>query len=129
MVNQYVESSLLDQRRGLIATNIEFVEGGARRDVLQPTAGQIIDDVDLILVMTVNPGFGGQIFIHSQLEKIRHVRKLIDQSGRDILLEVDGGITPETAPLAIKAGANLLVAGTAVFKSKDYTKNIQDLRS
>lgn len=89
----------------------------------------LIDDVDLILVMTVNPGFGGQKFIRSQLEKIRQVRQLIDQSGKDILLEVDGGITPETAPLAIKAGANVLVAGTAVFKSKDYTKNIQDLRS
>lgn len=89
----------------------------------------LIDDVDLILVMTVNPGFGGQKFIHSQLEKIRQVRQLIDQSGKNILLEVDGGITPETAPLAIRAGANVLVAGTAVFKSKDYTGNILALSS
>lgn len=89
----------------------------------------LMDNVDLILVMTVNPGFGGQNFIHSQLEKIHQVRQLIDQSGKNILLEVDGGITSETAPLAIRAGANVLVAGTAVFKSKDYTGNILALSS
>jgi ribulose-phosphate 3-epimerase len=89
----------------------------------------LMDNVDLILVMTVNPGFGGQNFIHSQLEKIHQVRQLIDQSGKSILLEVDGGITSETAPLAIRAGANVLVAGTAVFKSKDYTGNILALSS
>ena len=89
----------------------------------------LISDIDLILVMTVNPGFGGQKFIMSQLEKVRQVRELINRSGKDILLEVDGGITEETAPLAIAAGANVLVAGTAVFKTPKYDKNILSLRS
>ncbi len=87
-----------------------------------------LDDIDLILVMTVHPGFGGQKFIESQLDKIQALRQKIDQTGRDILLEVDGGITPETAQLAVAAGADILVAGTAVFKGKDYKKNMNDLR-
>ncbi|MEM8833038.1 MAG: ribulose-phosphate 3-epimerase [Pseudomonadota bacterium] len=89
----------------------------------------IIDDVDLILIMTVNPGFGGQSFI-DVLEKIKDARARIDASGRDIDLEVDGGITPATAPLAIEAGANVLVAGTAVFKDgpEHYARNIQAIR-
>ncbi len=89
----------------------------------------IIDDVDLILCMTVNPGFGGQGFIPI-LDKIADVRKRIDASGRDIDLEVDGGITPETAKKVIAAGANVLVAGTSVFKDgpEGYAKNIQALR-
>lgn len=87
-----------------------------------------LDDIDLILVMTVHPGFGGQKFIESQLDKIQALRQKIDQTGRDILLEVDGGITPETAKLAVAAGADILVAGTAVFKGKDYKKNMNDLR-
>lgn len=90
----------------------------------------VIDLVDLILVMTVNPGFGGQSFIDSQIEKIAAVRALIDASGRAIDLEVDGGITPETAPGAIDAGADVLVAGTAVFKGGQnaYAANIAALR-
>jgi len=75
----------------------------------------ILGDIDLILVMSVNPGFGGQSFIDSQRVKIRQVRELIDRSGRAIELEVDGGINGQTAPLAIEAGADVLVAGTAVF--------------
>jgi ribulose-phosphate 3-epimerase len=90
----------------------------------------VLDDVDLVLVMTVNPGFGGQSFIKSQLSKIKKIRALIDKTGRDIDLEVDGGITPETAPLAIAAGADVLVAGTASFQGgpKAYAKNIRALR-
>ena len=89
-----------------------------------------MDMADLILVMTVNPGFGGQKFIASQLEKIRTIRQKIDKSGRAIDLEVDGGITPETAPLVTRAGADVLVAGSAVFtgKAADYAKNIGALR-
>lgn len=89
----------------------------------------IMNDVDLILIMTVNPGFGGQSFI-DVLDKIKEVRARIDATGRDIDLEVDGGITPETAPLAIEAGANVLVAGTAVFKDgpEQYARNIQAIR-
>jgi ribulose-phosphate 3-epimerase len=88
----------------------------------------VIDMVDLILVMTVNPGFGGQGFLASQLPKIRAARERIDASGRAIALEVDGGITPETARDAIAAGADTLVAGTSVFKSRDYAGNIARLR-
>ncbi len=90
----------------------------------------IMDQVDLILVMSVNPGFGGQKFMHSQLAKIRKLREMIDATGRDIHLEVDGGVTPETAPLCIEAGATALVAGTAVFKGGPgaYAANIAALR-
>jgi ribulose-phosphate 3-epimerase len=94
----------------------------------------LIDLVDLILIMTVNPGFGGQAFIESQLQKIEAARKRIDAqkkiSGRDIALEVDGGITPETARRAVAAGADTLVAGTAVFQGgpSRYAANIAALR-
>jgi len=90
----------------------------------------LIDDIDLVLVMSVNPGFGGQSFISSQLRKIEAVRKMIDKSGRDIRLEVDGGIDAATAPLAIAAGADVLVAGTATFKGGPaaYADNIKRLR-
>ena len=89
----------------------------------------IIDDVDLILCMSVNPGFGGQGFIPI-FDKIKDVRARIEASGRDIDLEVDGGITPETAKQVIAAGANVLVAGTSVFKDgpDKYADNIQALR-
>jgi len=90
----------------------------------------ILGDVDLILVMTVNPGFGGQSFIDSQRTKMRDVRALIDRSGRAIELEVDGGINGQTAALAIEAGADVLVAGTAAFAGgpKRYRDNIAKLR-
>jgi ribulose-phosphate 3-epimerase len=91
----------------------------------------VIDEVDLVLVMSVNPGFGGQAFIESQLRKIEAIRKKIDQTGRAIDLEVDGGIDRETAARAIDAGADALVAGTAVFRGgRDaYAENIRMLRS
>lgn len=90
----------------------------------------LIDDIDLVLIMSVNPGFGGQSFISSQLRKIEAVKKMIDKSGRDIRLEVDGGIDAATAPLAISAGADVLVAGTATFKGGPdaYSYNIRRLR-
>jgi ribulose-phosphate 3-epimerase len=90
----------------------------------------VIDLVDLVLIMSVNPGFGGQSFISSQLRKIEAAAKLIRQTGRDIALEVDGGVTPETAKQAIAAGANVLVAGTSVFKggAAHYAANIAALR-
>jgi ribulose-phosphate 3-epimerase len=90
----------------------------------------LIDQIDLILVMTVNPGFGGQAFIESQLEKIRTLRQMIDSSGRDIDLEVDGGINMTTASAAIAAGADVLVAGTATFVGGPgaYAANIRGLR-
>ena len=90
----------------------------------------LLDELDLILVMSVNPGFGGQSFIENQLRKIEQLRAKIDASGREIILEVDGGLTPETAPRAISAGVTSIVAGSAVFKggSKDYAQNIMALR-
>lgn len=88
----------------------------------------VLDSVDLVLVMTVNPGFGGQSFIPSALEKVARVRAMIGE--RAIRLEVDGGVSPETAPALIRAGADVLVAGTAVFtgQAKDYAANIAALR-
>ncbi len=90
----------------------------------------LIEEVDLVLVMSVNPGFGGQRFIDSQLRKIEAIRKMIDKTGKAIDLEVDGGIDRETAPRAIAAGANVLVAGTATFKGgpSAYADNIRALR-
>jgi ribulose-phosphate 3-epimerase len=90
----------------------------------------LMDLVDLILVMSVNPGFGGQSFIYSQLKKIEAIATRIARSGRDIALEVDGGINPDTAKQAISAGATVLVAGTAVFKggAGQYAANIAALR-
>jgi len=91
---------------------------------------EVIEDIDLVLVMSVNPGFGGQSFITSQLRKIEALRKLIDATGRSIDLEVDGGIDATTAPQAIAAGADVLVAGTATFRGGPdcYAENIQRLR-
>ncbi len=90
----------------------------------------LIDDIDLVLVMSVNPGFGGQSFIHSQLRKIEAVRKMIDKSGRQIFLEVDGGVDLVTAPQCVAAGADVLVAGTATFKGGPdcYAANIAALK-
>jgi len=90
----------------------------------------LLDLVDLVLIMTVNPGFGGQEFIASQLRKVEAAAERIARSGRTIALEVDGGVTPETARLAIDAGANVLVAGTAVFSGgpERYAANIAALR-
>ncbi|MEE9140836.1 MAG: ribulose-phosphate 3-epimerase [Alphaproteobacteria bacterium] len=85
----------------------------------------VLDKVDLVLVMSVNPGFGGQRFIPSQLDKIHHIREMI--ADRDIELEVDGGITTENAGEVVAAGANVLVAGSAVFNG-DYAANIRALR-
>jgi len=89
----------------------------------------VMDLVDLVLIMTVNPGFGGQSFI-PLFEKIEAARKMIDASGREIDLEIDGGVNPETAAQCIKAGADVLVAGTAVFKDgpDGYAANIEALR-
>ena len=88
----------------------------------------VLDLCDLILVMSVNPGFGGQSFLDSQLPKLAALRRLIDESGRDIALQVDGGVTVETAPRCIAAGADVLVAGTAVFGAPDYAAAIRALR-
>ncbi len=91
----------------------------------------VLGDLDLVLVMSVNPGFGGQAFIKSQLDKIAALRRMIDATGKQIDLEVDGGVNPETARECIKAGADALVAGTAVFSGgpSKYAANIKALRA
>jgi ribulose-phosphate 3-epimerase len=98
---------------------------GTHPDVVDP----VIDELDLILVMSVNPGFGGQSFIPSQLEKIKALAAKIKASGRNIILEVDGGVNPITSQQCIEAGATALVAGSAVFKGAgSYAENIAALR-
>ena len=91
---------------------------------------ELIEDIDLILVMSVNPGFGGQKFIKTQLEKIRRIRDLITDAGREIELEVDGGVNSKNAEEIIAAGADVLVAGTAIFQNgrQAYADNIKALR-
>jgi ribulose-phosphate 3-epimerase len=94
------------------------------------TLDYLIDDIDLVLVMSVNPGFGGQSFITSQLRKIEAVRKMIDKTGRDIVLEVDGGVTAANVRQVVDAGADALVAGSATFSGgpERYAANIAALR-
>ena len=108
------------------------VKAGVALNPATPAAAalEVIDDVDLILVMSVNPGFGGQAFIASQLRKIADLRAAIDSSGREIMLEVDGGVNAETAMSVIEAGADVLVAGSAVFRgdASQYAANIARLR-
>jgi ribulose-phosphate 3-epimerase len=87
-----------------------------------------MDLVDIIMVMTVNPGFGGQAFIESQLPKIALLRRAIDNSGRKIALQIDGGVTPKTTPALLAAGADTLVAGTAIFSTPNYTAAIAAIR-
>jgi ribulose-phosphate 3-epimerase len=89
----------------------------------------VMDLVDIIMVMTVNPGFGGQAFIESQLPKVEALRRMIDATGRKIALQIDGGVTPLTAPRLIAAGADTLVAGTAVFGKPDYAAAITAIRA
>jgi ribulose-phosphate 3-epimerase len=90
----------------------------------------MLDEIDLVLVMSINPGFGGQSFMRSQLKKIERLRAMIDATGRDIPLEVDGGVTAETAPLCVAAGASAVVAGTAVVKGvpQNYASSIASLK-
>src|SRR5580698_6706593 len=115
----------------------DFAEAGADGLTVHPEAGphvhrtlQLIRSLGKKPGVVLNPGFGGQSFITSQLKKIEAAAKLIERTGRDIALEVDGGITPETARRAIAAGANVLVAGTSVFKggAAHYAANIASLR-
>lgn len=117
--------------RTLQAIKSHGVKAGVSLNPATPieSIAHVMDMVDLILIMTVNPGFGGQSFI-PLLDKIAAARKMIDATGRDIDLQVDGGVNPETAKQVIDAGADLLVAGTAVFKDgpDQYAANIKALR-
>lgn len=88
----------------------------------------IITDVDLVLLMSVNPGFGGQAFIENTIAKVKRLRKLIDESGAQALIEVDGGVQEDTAPRLVQAGADVLVSGSYVFKAKDPIATIHWLK-
>ena len=88
----------------------------------------IIVEVDLVLIMSVNPGFGGQVFIENAIKKVERLRKLIDETGSHAIIEVDGGVQGETAPRLVKAGADMLVSGSYVFKSPNPTETIKSLR-
>ena len=89
----------------------------------------IICDVDMVLLMSVNPGFGGQTFIENTIQKVGRLRKLIDESGSKALIEIDGGVQEKTAPRLVKAGADVLVSGSYVFKSATPEETIRQLRS
>lgn len=88
----------------------------------------IITEVDMVLLMSVNPGFGGQKFIPNTLKKVEQLREMITRNGASALIEVDGGVNPENAPLLQRAGADVLVAGSSVFKAPDMIKAIQELK-
>ena len=88
----------------------------------------ILGDIDMVLLMSVNPGFGGQTFIENTIAKVQRLRRMIDESGSKVLIEVDGGVQGETAPRLVKAGVDVLVSGSYVFKSKTPEQTIHDLR-
>jgi ribulose-phosphate 3-epimerase len=89
----------------------------------------VLDDIDLVMLMSVNPGFGGQTFIPATLEKIHRLKTMIDRRGLETGIELDGGISPETIGPAAHAGANIFVAGSAVYGSASYAKTIEELRA
>ena len=89
----------------------------------------IIGEVDMVLLMSVNPGFGGQKFIENSIQKVRRLRELIRQSGSHALIEVDGGVQAETAPRLVEAGADVLVSGSYIFNSPDPLKTIEELKA
>jgi ribulose-phosphate 3-epimerase len=114
----------LQQIRGLGKKACVVLNPATPASAIEPVLG----DVDQVLVMSVNPGFGGQSFIESSLPKLAQIRRWIDERGLDVELEVDGGISPDTIERAARAGANVFVAGTAVFGEPDYQAAIADLR-
>ena len=103
------------------------IKPSSSEEIIEP----YLDYCDLVLVMTVEPGFGGQKFMSSQLEKIKNIKEMINNKDRNILIEVDGGINLETSKLCIEAGANVLVAGSAIFSqdTSNYSKLVKSLRN
>ena len=129
MMNVHVEAC-----RHLHRTVQEIHQAGMKAGVtLNPASPvslleDIIGDVDMVLLMSVNPGFGGQKFIENTIQKVQRLRKMIDDSGSKALIEIDGGVQHETAPRLVKAGADVLVAGSYVFGSQNPEQVIHDLR-
>jgi ribulose-phosphate 3-epimerase len=118
-----IEKSLAKIKQLGVKTGISIMPATIASEI-----DHLLDIVDLVLVMTVQPGFGGQSFMHDQLSKIRHIADRLEKIGRkDVILSVDGGINKDTAPLAIKAGANMLVSGSYIFGQKDYAQAIESL--
>ena len=131
LVTVHVESDTEEKLHDAIARI--HAKGKRAGVVLKPktpaeTVLPFLNEVELVLVMTVEPGFGGQAFMESQLDTIRQVRAIIDRYNPACELEVDGGISPKTAPLVVEAGANVLVAGSAVYGKEDVAAAIQALR-
>ena len=134
MIVAHVEAST-HIHRTMQAIRAQGVKAGVALNPGTPASAvsEVLDLVDMVLVMTVNPGFGGQKFIHSGVEKTRQIRQMIGD--RDIHIQIDGGVTPETAPLVVDAGADVLVAGSAVFKGGSvvnpevYGDNMRAIRS
>lgn len=131
LVNVHVEADSEDQIHAALGS--VRAEGKLCGVTLKPKTPAeavlpFLNEVDLVLVMTVEPGFGGQHFMHDQLEKVRSIRRLIDRSGRAVRLEVDGGVDADTAPLCLDAGADTLVAGSSVFRAADRAEVIRRLR-
>ena len=120
---EYIDLALQDIRRHGIKSSLAL-----RPKTPASAVEPWIDTLDMVLPMTVEPGFGGQSFMMDQLPKIRQLRTMIEERGLDCDVEIDGGVTPETAPLAIEAGANVLVAGSAVFGKADRRAAIAGLR-
>lgn len=92
------------------------------------TIKHVLEDVDMVLIMTVNPGFGGQSFIESTIEKIQELKKLIDEKNLNVDIQVDGGIKPNNIDKVVKAGANIIVAGSAIFNSDDISQTVKLMR-
>jgi ribulose-phosphate 3-epimerase len=130
IITIHAESSIhLDRSLDLIKSYDKLVGVSLVPSTPENILDYIIEKVDLILVMTVNPGFGGQKFLSSQLKKIENIRKKIDKIGKKIELEVDGGINNITAPQVINAGADVLVSGSYIFSSQSYELAIKNLKS
>ncbi|MDE5987969.1 MAG: ribulose-phosphate 3-epimerase [Duncaniella sp.] len=120
-------------------THLDRVIGSIREAGMKPAVAlnpatpvmllrDVIRDLDMVLLMSVNPGFGGQSFIPNTVRKVRELRELIEESGSAAVIEIDGGVNLETAPALVEAGADILVAGSYVFKAPDPAKAISDLR-
>ena len=126
----HVESSERHLHRALQQIHANGMQAGVVLNPATPICScvHLLSECDLVLLMSVNPGFGGQSFIHETLNKIRLLKEEITKRSLPTLIEIDGGVNPETAKLCIEAGADILVAGSAVFKAKDPKKMIADLR-
>ena len=131
LVNVHVEADRPEQiEKALLAVKEEGKRCGV---TLKPATSweavlPYLDLIDLVLVMTVEPGFGGQSFMQEQMDKVRAIRRAIDERGSEVLIEVDGGVDPRTAPICIEAGVDVLVAGSAVFHARNRKTAIQLLR-